>query len=352
MSKTEKSEKGPKIDSLKTAIAAIEKDYGKGSIRLGESGIVKCEAISTGCLALDVALGVGGVPKGRITEIYGPEGGGKTTLALHVLAHAQKNGDTAAFIDAEHAVDPNYATNIGVDWPKCYVSQPDSGEQALGIIDKLVESGEIDIIVVDSVAALTPQSELDGEIGDQHIGAQAKMMSQALRRLTSKVKKHNVCLIFINQMRELINTFGYGEKTTTPGGRALKFYASVRIDIKRIGSVKIDDLTTGNEVKAKTVKNKVAPPFREAIFDIIFGKGIDGLGSVLDMAISHKIIVQNGSWYTYGDVRLGAGRDSAIKFLRETPEICSKIESTLREGLIPTDGIDESEVENEEGPNS
>ena len=330
-----------KAKALETAISQIEKDFGKGAImKLGEaSESMHVEAVPTGSLSLDIALGVGGIPKGRIIEVYGPESGGKTTLSLHMVAEVQKRGGIAGFIDAEHALDPVYAKNIGVDIDNLYISQPDSGEQALEIADAMVRSGAVDIVVVDSVAALTPKAEIDGEMGDSHVGLQARLMSQALRKLTSTVNRTKCIVIFINQLREKIGvTFGNPE--TTAGGRALKFYASVRLDVRRTESLKVSGNTIGNRVKVKVVKNKVAPPFKEAFFDIMFGKGISTSGDILDLAIEQKIIDKSGAWFSYGSEKIGQGRDNAKQYLEKNPDIMAEIEEQIRGayGLIESQG--------------
>ena len=330
-----------KAKALETAIAQIEKDFGKGAImKLGEaSESMHVEAVPTGSLSLDIALGVGGIPKGRIIEVYGPESGGKTTLSLHMVAEVQKRGGIAGFIDAEHALDPVYAKNIGVDIDNLYISQPDSGEQALEIADAMVRYGAVDIVVVDSVAALTPKAEIDGEMGDSHVGLQARLMSQALRKLTSTVNRTKCIVIFINQLREKIGvTFGNPE--TTAGGRALKFYASVRLDVRRTESLKVSGNTIGNRVKVKVVKNKVAPPFKEAFFDIMFGKGISTSGDILDLAIEQKIIDKSGAWFSYGSEKIGQGRDNAKQYLEKNPDIMAEIEEQIRGayGLIESQG--------------
>ena len=330
-----------KVKALDAAIAQIEKDFGKGAImKLGEaSESMHVEAVPTGSLSLDIALGVGGIPKGRIIEVYGPESGGKTTLSLHMVAEVQKRGGIAGFIDAEHALDPVYAKNIGVDIDNLYISQPDSGEQALEIADAMVRSGAVDIVVVDSVAALTPKAEIDGEMGDSHVGLQARLMSQALRKLTSTVNRTKCIVIFINQLREKIGvTFGNPE--TTAGGRALKFYASVRLDVRRTESLKVSGNTIGNRVKVKVVKNKVAPPFKEAFFDIMFGKGISTSGNILDLAIEQDIINKSGAWFAYGSEKIGQGRDNAKQYLEKNPDIMAEIEEKVRGayGLINSEG--------------
>ncbi|MFR5832697.1 MAG: recombinase RecA [Acutalibacteraceae bacterium] len=316
---------------LELALAQIEKQFGKGAImRLGDNDVQKVEAVSTGCLTLDIALGIGGIPKGRIVEIYGPESSGKTTVALHIVAEVQKAGGTAAFIDAEHALDPSYASRLGVQLENLYISQPDNGEQALDIVETLVRSGAIDVVVVDSVAALTPQAEIDGEMGDSHVGLQARLMSQALRKLTAVTSKSKCSIIFINQLREKVGVV-YGSAETTTGGKALKFYASVRIDIRKTESIKDGSDIIGNRVKAKIVKNKVAPPFKVAEFDIMYGTGISSLGCLIDLAVQNGFIQKSGSWFSYNDEKIGQGRDKAIEFLRQHPEISQEIDAKVRE---------------------
>ncbi len=320
-----------KGNPLELALAQIEKQFGKGAImRLGDNEVQKVEAISTGCLTLDIALGIGGIPKGRIVEIYGPESSGKTTVALHIVAEVQKAGGTAAFIDAEHALDPSYASRLGVQLENLYISQPDNGEQALDIVETLVRSGAIDIVVVDSVAALTPQAEIDGEMGDSHVGLQARLMSQALRKLTAVTSKSKCSIIFINQLREKVGVV-YGSAETTTGGKALKFYASVRIDIRRTESIKDGSDIIGNRVKAKIVKNKVAPPFKVAEFDIMYGTGISSLGCLIDLGVQNGLVQKSGSWFSYNDEKIGQGRDKAIEFLRANPEIAEDIDRKIRE---------------------
>ena len=317
--------------NLQLALAKIEKDFGKGAImRLGETEIPKVEAISTGCLTLDVALGIGGIPKGRIIEIYGPESSGKTTVALHCVAEVQKEGGTAAFVDAEHALDPVYASKLGVNLDDLYISQPDSGEQALEITETLIRSGAIDIIVIDSVAALTPQAELDGDMGDSHVGMQARLMSQALRKITAASSKSKCTIIFINQLREKIGVM-YGNPETTTGGKALKFYASVRIEIRKADTLKDGSDIVGNHVKAKVVKNKVAPPFKVAEFDIMYGTGISNMGCVLDLAVENGFVQKSGSWFSYNDEKIGQGRDKAMEFLKSNPEILKELDAKIRE---------------------
>ena len=327
-------ESSEKKRALEMALAGIEKQFGKGSIiRMGERSVQNIEVIPTGCLDLDMALGVGGLPRGRVVEIYGPESSGKTTVALHVVAEAQKAGGVAAFIDAEHALDPIYAKKLGVDIDQLYVSQPDTGEQALEICEALVRSGAIDIVVIDSVAALTPKAEIDGEMGDSFVGLQARLMSQALRKLTGIVNKTNCVCIFINQLREKVGVM-YGNPETTPGGRALKFYSSVRIDIRRGEQLKDGSTVVGNRTKAKIVKNKVAPPFRVAEFDILYGEGISKEGNLLDSAVQLDIIHKSGAWFSYGDQRIGQGRENTRKYLKENPAIAAEIEALVRAELL------------------
>jgi recombination protein RecA len=323
-----------RIRSLDTAIGEIEKAHGKGSIlRLGERGaVVSVQAIPTGSIAVDAALGVGGLPRGRLIEIFGPESSGKTTLALSAIAQAQKLGGMAAFIDAEHAMDPVYAEKLGVDVDNLLVSQPDSGEQALQIADVLVRSNAIDILVVDSVAALVPRAELEGEMGDTHVGLQARLMSQALRKLAGQVYKSNCCMIFINQIREKIGVM-FGNPETTTGGRALKFYASIRIDIRRIAALKDGDNVVGNRTKVKVVKNKVAPPFKQAEFDIMYGQGISLEGDLLDLGVEQKLVQKSGAWYSFDDERIGQGRENAKQFLSENTDVRDKLEKSLRAAL-------------------
>jgi len=316
--------------ALEMALAAIDKQYGKGSVmRMGEKTSMAIEAIQTGAMALDVALGVGGLPRGRIVEIFGPESSGKSTLAMHVVAEAQRNGGICAYIDAEHAMDPVYARAIGVDIDQLLISQPDTGEQALEIADMLVRSGALDVVVIDSVAALTPRAEIEGEMGDTHVGLQARLMSQALRKLTANLNRTNTIMIFINQLREKIGVM-YGSPETTPGGRALKFYASVRLDIRRIESIKDGAEVVGNRTRVKVVKNKVSPPFRQAEFDIMYGKGISREGSLLDMAVDMGIIKKSGSWFTYDGEQLGQGRENAKGFLIANPEIMVEVSEKVR----------------------
>ncbi|HOC08764.1 MAG TPA: recombinase RecA [Bacillota bacterium] len=321
-----------KLKALELTINQIEKQFGKGSVmKLGDQGAsLNISSIPTGALNLDVALGIGGVPRGRIVEIFGPESSGKTTVALHIVAEAQKTGGNAAFIDAEHALDPAYASNLGVDIENLIVSQPDTGEQALEIAEALVRSGALDVIVIDSVAALVPKAELEGEMGDAHVGLQARLMSQALRKLAGAINKSKTTAIFINQLREKVGVM-FGNPETTPGGRALKFYASVRLDVRRVETLKQGDDSIGNRVRVKVVKNKVAPPFRQAEFDIMYGSGISREGAILDMAIEDGIASKSGSWYSFGDTRLGQGRENAKQYLIENPDICMQIERMVRE---------------------
>ena len=320
-----------KKKALELALTQIEKQFGKGSVmKLGENAHMNIDSISTGCLGLDIALGVGGVPKGRIIEIYGPESSGKTTLALHIIAEAQKKGGEAAFIDAEHALDPVYAKKLGVDIDNLIISQPDTGEQGLEIAESLIRSGVLDIIVVDSVAALVPKAEIDGEMGDSHMGLQARLMSQAMRKLSGIVSKSNTVAIFINQIREKIGIM-FGSNETTPGGRALKFYSSVRIDVRRIGSIKQGTDQVGNRTRAKIVKNKVAPPFKISEFDIMYGEGISNEGTVLDIASELEVINKSGSWFSYKGERLGQGRENVKKLLKEKPDLLKEIETLCLE---------------------
>ncbi|MEN6370385.1 MAG: recombinase RecA [Armatimonadota bacterium] len=335
-----------KQKALELTLSQIEKQFGKGSImKLGESTGANVEVISTGALPVDIALGVGGIPRGRMTEIYGPEASGKTTLGLHIIAEAQRAGGVAAFIDAEHAVDPEYARNLGVKVDDLLVAQPGTGEEALEIVDGLVRSGAVDVIVVDSVAALVPKAEVEGDMGDSHVGLQARLMSQALRKLASSAAKSRTAIVFINQIREKIGIM-FGNPETTPGGRALKFWASVRIEVRRVDSLKLGTDIVGNRTKAKIVKNKVAPPFRQAEFDIMFGRGISRSGSVLDMAVEAGLVEKSGTWFTYGDQRLAQGRENAKVFLEENPDVAEEIEKKIREqsGQIKTIAADEKET--------
>ena len=324
------AENTEKKKALEAAMSQIEKQFGKGSVmKLGEFKAMEIEAIPTGALSLDMALGIGGVPRGRIIEVFGPESSGKTTLALHVIAEAQKMGGEAAFIDAEHALDPVYAKKLGVDIDNLIVSQPDTGEQALEITESLIRSGALDVIVVDSVAALVPKAEIDGDMGDSHMGLQARLMSQALRKLAGAINKTKTVLIFINQLREKIGVM-FGNPETTTGGRALKFYASVRLDIRKIENIKQDGEVKGNRVRVKVIKNKVAPPFREAEFDIVYGEGISKAGNILDMAVNMDIIEKSGSWFSYNGERIGQGRENVKKYLKENPDILKEVEDKVR----------------------
>lgn len=327
---TKKTEPEAKKDALATALAQIEKQFGKGAVmKLGDNASMQVDAISTGSLGLDLALGVGGVPRGRIIEVYGPESSGKTTLALHILAEAQKQGGEVAFIDVEHALDPTYAEALGVDINNLLVSQPDTGEQAMEICEALVRSGAIDAIVVDSVAAMVPRAEIEGEMGDSHVGLQARLMSQAMRKLTSVIGKTNTVCVFINQLREKVGVM-YGNPEVTTGGRALKFYASVRIDVRRIESLKSGSEIIGNRTRAKVVKNKVSPPFKEAEFDIMYGEGISKIGEILDLGAKLDLVQKSGSWFAMGETRLGQGRDAAKQYLKDNPEVCDKLEADIR----------------------
>ena len=327
------AEEKERTKALDNALAGIEKDFGKGSImRLGERGTATIDAIPTNAISLDAALGIGGMPRGRVVEIFGPESSGKTTLALEIIAQAQKSGGMAAFVDAEHALDAQYAQKLGVDIDNLLVSQPDYGEQALEIVERLTRSNSIDVIVVDSVAALVPRSEIEGEMGDAQMGVQARLMSQALRKLTGPVTKSKTCLIFINQLRQKIGVI-FGNPETTTGGRALKFYASVRIDIRRIGAIKDGDRIIGGRTRVKVVKNKVAPPFRISEFDIIYGEGISHEGDLLDLAVQHKIVEKSGTWFAYGGERLGQGREKAKQFLKENTTVSNAIEARVRKEL-------------------
>lgn len=320
-----------KLKALEAAMGQIEKQFGKGSImKLGESSVLNLDAISTGCLGLDIGLGIGGVPRGRIIEIFGPESSGKTTVALHIVAEAQKAGGTAAYIDAEHALDPVYAKALGVDIDDLIVSQPDTGEQGLEIAEALVRSGAIDVIVVDSVAALVPKAEIEGEMGDSHVGLQARLMSQALRKLAGAINKSKCVTVFINQLREKVGVM-FGNPETTPGGRALKFYASVRMDVRKIDTIKQGEEFLGNRTRVKITKNKVAPPFKQAEFDIMYGEGISKEGDVLDIAVKEEIIQKSGAWFSYGDTRLGQGRENAKTFFKENPQVRLEIENIIRE---------------------
>ncbi len=322
-----------KLKALQSTIDKIEKDFGKGSImRLGDKAVSEVQVISSGSIALDAALGVGGYPRGRVVEIFGPESSGKTTLAIHAIAEAQKQGGIAAIIDAEHAFDRTYAEKLGVDVENLLFAQPDNGEQALEIADNLIRSGSIDVIVIDSVAALTPKAEIEGDMGDSKMGLQARLMSQALRKLTATISKTNTCCIFINQLRDKIGVM-FGNPETTTGGNALKFYASVRVDIRKLNQLKDGEESTGNRVRVKIVKNKVAPPFRKAEFDIIFGEGISKTGEIIDLGVEMNIIKKSGSWFSYGDTKLGQGRDAVRQLLLDNPELSAEIESKIRETL-------------------
>ena len=333
-----------KSQALERALSALDKQFGRGTVmKLGEQAKMQVEVIPTGCLELDMALGVGGIPRGRIIEIYGPESSGKTTVALHFIAEAQKRNGIAAFIDAEHALDPAYAKRLGVDIDELYISQPTSGEDALEIAEALVRSGAIDIVVVDSVAALVPRAEIDGEMGDTFVGLQARMMSQAMRKLAGVVSKTNSVVVFINQLREKVGVM-YGNPETTPGGRALKFYASVRLDVRRGEQLKNGSEVVGNRTKIKVVKNKVAPPFRVCEFDLLYGLGISKEGSLLDLAVEHEIIQKSGSWFSYNDIRIGQGRDNARKYLQDNPDISKEIEAAIRASVTP---VVHTESENE-----
>lgn len=319
-----------KMKAIEAAMGQIEKQFGKGSImKLGEHSVLNLDVVSTGCLDLDVALGLGGVPKGRIVEIFGPESSGKTTVALHIIAEAQKNGGAAAFVDAEHALDPTYAKALGVDIDNLVVSQPDTGEQALEITEALVRSGAIDVIVVDSVAALVPRAEIEGEMGDTHVGLQARLMSQALRKLAGSINKSKCVTVFINQLREKVGVM-FGSPETTPGGRALKFYASVRMDVRKIDSIKQGDEIIGNRTKVKVIKNKVAPPFKQAEFDIMYGAGISREGNVLDVGVREEIVQKSGAWFSYNDIRLGQGRENAKQYFRDNVSVMLEVENKIR----------------------
>lgn len=342
-----------KSKALSVALAQIEKQFGKGSVmRMGDAGAVRdVEAISTGSLGLDIALGIGGVPRGRVIEIYGPESSGKTTLSLQIVAAAQKMGGVAAFVDAEHALDPGYAAKIGVNVDELLLSQPDTGEQALEITDMLVRSGAVDVVVIDSVAALTPKAEIEGEMGDSHMGLQARLMSQALRKLTANIKRSNTLVIFINQIRMKIGVM-FGNPETTTGGNALKFYASVRLDIRRIGAIKKGDEIIGNETRVKIVKNKMAPPFKVATFDILYGEGVSREGEIIDIGVKENLVEKSGSWYSYGGNRIGQGKDNARIYLKENPEIAREIEDKIRAkmlsgGMHASSGADDEVIEAE-----
>lgn len=337
--------------ALERALSALDKQFGKGTVmRLGEQSKMNIEVISTGCLELDMALGVGGIPRGRIIEIFGPESSGKTTVALHIVAQAQKMGGIAAFIDAEHALDPAYAKNLGVNIDDLYISQPNTGEDALEITEALIRSGAIDIVVIDSVAALVPKAEIDGEMGDAFVGIQARMMSQAMRKLAGVVSKTNAIALFINQLREKVGVM-YGNPETTPGGRALKFYSSVRLDIRRGEQIKSGNEVIGNRTRIKVVKNKVAPPFRTAEVDLLYGQGISRESGLIDMAVELEIMNKSGSWYSYQDLRIGQGRDNARQFLKDNPEITKEIEEKIRQSMLPSnddEGEDDSTVQDSE----
>ncbi|WP_456406655.1 recombinase RecA [Thiolapillus sp.] len=332
--------------ALAAALGQIEKQFGKGSVmRMGDgTSIANLEAISTGSLGLDIALGIGGVPKGRVVEIYGPESSGKTTLTLHIVAEAQKGGGTCAFVDAEHALDPQYAEKLGVDMDELLVSQPDTGEQALEITDMLVRSGAVDVVVIDSVAALTPKAEIEGDMGDSHVGLQARLMSQALRKLTANIKRSNCIVIFINQIRMKIGVM-FGSPETTTGGNALKFYSSVRMDIRRIGAIKRGDEVVGNETRVKVVKNKVAPPFKQVEFQILYGEGISREGEIIDLGVKHGFVEKSGAWYSYNGDRIGQGKDNVRKFLKENPEIAADIETRIRAEVFPDENVKEAEAQ-------
>lgn len=338
---------GEKMKALDAVLLQIEKQYGKGSImRLGEAaGQTEIEVIPTGCLTLDLALGIGGMPRGRIIEIYGPESSGKTTVALHAIAETQKMGGVAAFIDAEHALDPVYAKKLGVNLDDLYVSQPDTGEQALDITDALVRSSAVDMIVIDSVAALTPKAEIEGDMGDSHVGLQARLMSQALRKLTAIVNKSHTCVIFINQLREKVGIM-FGNPETTPGGKALKFYASVRLDIRRMDALKDGDGIMGNRTKAKVVKNKLAPPFKQAEFDIVFGEGISQEGCIIDMGVQYDIIEKSGAWFSYNGNKVAQGREKLRQYLKDNPEVRAEIEGRIRDAAKGKEAAEEAGAEN------
>ena len=348
--KTEAKKDENKLKALEAALAQIEKQYGKGSVmKLGDNNThMNIETVPTGCLSLDIALGLGGLPKGRILEVYGPESSGKTTVALHMVAEVQKRNGIAGFIDAEHALDPVYARNIGVDIDNLYISQPDNGEQALEITETMVRSGAVDIIIVDSVAALVPKAEIEGDMGDSHVGLQARLMSQALRKLTAVISKSNCTVIFINQLREKVGVM-FGNPETTTGGRALKFYSSIRLDVRRIESLKQGGEVVGNHTRIKVVKNKIAPPFKEAEFDIMFGQGISREGDVLDLAVRENIIIKSGSWFAYQDAKIGQGRENAKQYLKDNPDIFEEVEQKVREKLSMTPGGEEGEEPKTEG---
>ena len=338
-----------KKKALGAALSQIEKQFGKGAVmRLGDSAAARdIEAVSTGSIGLDVALGIGGLPRGRVVEIYGPESSGKTTLTLHAIAEMQKMGGTAAFVDAEHALDPLYAAKLGVNIDDLLVSQPDTGEQALEITDMLVRSGAVDVVVIDSVAALTPKAEIEGDMGDSHMGLQARLMSQALRKLTANIKRSNTLVIFINQIRMKIGVM-FGSPETTTGGNALKFYASVRLDIRRIGAIKKGDEILGNETRVKVVKNKVAPPFKQVVFDILYGEGISHEGELIDLGVENKIVEKAGAWYSYNGTRIGQGKDNVRSYLKEHPEMADEIEVKIREIMLPKDIPAEDSVKDDD----
>lgn len=334
-----------KEKNLEQVIAQIEKQFGKGAImRLGDNARQVVDVIPTGCLTLDFALGIGGMPRGRVIEIYGPESSGKTTVALHVVAEAQKMGCTAAFIDAEHALDPVYAGNLGVDINSLYISQPDNGEQALDITESLVRSGSIDLIIIDSVAALTPKAELDGEMGDAHVGLLARLMSQAMRKLTAYINKSNVCVIFINQLREKVGVM-FGNPETTTGGKALKFYSSIRLDVRKADAIKDGTEIIGNRTRVKVVKNKLAPPFKTCEFDIIYGKGVSQVGCILDLAIDYDIIQKSGSWFAYNGEKIGQGKENVKQYLLEHPDVKEQIEDEIKDALAPKINTADIEIE-------
>lgn len=336
-----------KIKALKMTLDKIDKDFGKGAVmRLGDGTAMDVEVVSTGSLGLDLALGVGGLPRGRITEIYGPESSGKTTIAIHTIAEAQKNNGVCAMVDAEHAFDPSYARNLGVDVDNLYIAQPDYGEQALEITERLIRSGALDVIVIDSVAALVPKSELEGEMGDSKMGLQARLMSQAMRKLTAAISKTKTTCIFINQLREKIGVM-FGNPETTTGGNALKFYSSIRLDIRRIGQIKDGDNVIGNRTRVKVVKNKVAPPFRKVEFDIIFGEGISKVGEMVDMGVELNILKKSGSWYSYGDDKIGQGRENVKTFLKDNPEFANEVEQKIRASLHPNTALSDDDAAKE-----
>jgi recombination protein RecA len=334
-----------KQKALELALGQIEKRFGKGSImKLGDTRLLDVEVVPTGCLSLDIALGIGGIPKGRIIEVFGPESSGKTTMALHMIAETQKLGGTAAFIDAEHALDPVYAKNLGVNTDELYISQPDTGEQALEIADSLIRSNAIDIIVIDSVAALVPRAEIDGEMGDSHVGLQARLMAQALRKLSGAISKSSTIMIFINQLREKVGVM-FGNPEVTPGGRALKFYASIRLDVRRTESLKKGDEVIGNRTKIKVVKNKLASPFKNAEFDILYGRGVSKEGTILDLAVDNNIVKKSGTWFSYGETRVGQGKDSARQFLETNTEICKEIETKVRDLLLAPPPVENNNIQ-------